>query len=177
MPFSSVQSLNHVRLFATPWTAAHQASLSITNSGAYSHSGPLCRMPLKINKSAIGKIKWISINYTLFKVPPPFSLFFLTSRQYSVFHQRDLWLVQEHTFLELHMFLTWVSPCKLSHQLAYSPMNQRWTQDLLLSSETHFIASNSLSGSKWIVLPNTFHTECISGGIIISSVYISSNHM
>ena len=30
--FSSVQSLNHVWLFATPWTAACQASLSITNS-------------------------------------------------------------------------------------------------------------------------------------------------
>ena len=30
--FSSVQLLSHVRLFATPWTAAHQASLSITNS-------------------------------------------------------------------------------------------------------------------------------------------------
>ena len=29
---SSVQSLSHVRLFATPWTAARQASLSITNS-------------------------------------------------------------------------------------------------------------------------------------------------
>ena len=29
---SSVQSLSHVRLFATPWMAAHQASLSITNS-------------------------------------------------------------------------------------------------------------------------------------------------
>ena len=29
---SSVQSLSHVRLFVTPWTAAHQASLSITNS-------------------------------------------------------------------------------------------------------------------------------------------------
>ena len=29
---SSVQSLSHVRLFATSWTAAHQASLSITNS-------------------------------------------------------------------------------------------------------------------------------------------------
>ena len=28
---SSVQSLSCVRLFATPWTAAHQASLSITN--------------------------------------------------------------------------------------------------------------------------------------------------
>ena len=30
--FSSVQSLSRVRLFATPWTAAHQASLTITNS-------------------------------------------------------------------------------------------------------------------------------------------------
>ena len=30
--FSSGQSLSHVRLFATPWTAACQASLSITNS-------------------------------------------------------------------------------------------------------------------------------------------------
>ena len=30
--FSSVQSLSHVRLFATPWITAHQASLSITNS-------------------------------------------------------------------------------------------------------------------------------------------------
>ena len=30
--FSSAQSLSHVQLFATPWTAACQASLSITNS-------------------------------------------------------------------------------------------------------------------------------------------------
>ena len=30
--FSSVQSLSCVQLFETPWTAAHQASLSITNS-------------------------------------------------------------------------------------------------------------------------------------------------
>ena len=30
--FSSVQLLSRVRLFVTPWTAAHQASLSSTNS-------------------------------------------------------------------------------------------------------------------------------------------------
>ena len=30
-PFSSIQSLSHVQFFATPWTAACQASLSITN--------------------------------------------------------------------------------------------------------------------------------------------------
>ena len=37
---SSVQSLSHVRLFATPWTAARQASLSINNSRACSNSCP-----------------------------------------------------------------------------------------------------------------------------------------
>ena len=31
LKFSSVQSLSHVQLFATPWTAVRQASLSITN--------------------------------------------------------------------------------------------------------------------------------------------------
>ena len=41
--FSSVQLLSHIRLFATPWTAAHQTSLSITNSGAYSNSWPSSR--------------------------------------------------------------------------------------------------------------------------------------
>ena len=33
--FSSVQSLSRVRLFATPWTAARQASLSLTTSQSY----------------------------------------------------------------------------------------------------------------------------------------------
>ena len=32
LQFSSVQLLNRVRLFATPWITAHQASLSVTNS-------------------------------------------------------------------------------------------------------------------------------------------------
>ena len=38
--FSSVQSLSHVRLFATPSITARQASLSITNSRVYSNSCP-----------------------------------------------------------------------------------------------------------------------------------------
>ena len=37
----SVQLLSRVQLFVTPWTAAHQASLSITNSWSYSNSCPL----------------------------------------------------------------------------------------------------------------------------------------
>ena len=43
LQFSSVQSLSRVWLFATPWTAAHQASVSITNSLVYSNSCPLSR--------------------------------------------------------------------------------------------------------------------------------------
>ena len=41
--FSSVQSLSRVWLFATPWIAAHQASLSITNSRVHSNSCPSSR--------------------------------------------------------------------------------------------------------------------------------------
>ena len=41
--FSSVQSLSHVRLFATPWIAACQASLSITNSQSSLRLSPLSR--------------------------------------------------------------------------------------------------------------------------------------
>ena len=39
--FVVVQSVGHVRLFETPWTAACHASLSISNSGASSNSCPL----------------------------------------------------------------------------------------------------------------------------------------
>ena len=33
--YYSVQLFSHVQLFVTPWTAAHQASLSITNSQSF----------------------------------------------------------------------------------------------------------------------------------------------
>ena len=36
--FGSVQSLSRVRLFETPWTAACQASLSITNSPEFTQT-------------------------------------------------------------------------------------------------------------------------------------------
>ena len=40
---SLVQLLSYVQIFATPWTIPHQASLSITNSGACSNSHPSSR--------------------------------------------------------------------------------------------------------------------------------------
>ena len=60
---SSVQSLNHVRLFVTPWTAAHQAFLSITDfwnllkrisiksvAGGFSTTEPLGK-PLRLSNA------------------------------------------------------------------------------------------------------------------------------
>ena len=38
---TSVQSLSRVQLFVTPWTTAHQASLSITNSRVHPNPCPL----------------------------------------------------------------------------------------------------------------------------------------
>jgi len=43
LQFSSVQLLSRVQLFATPWTAAHQASLSITNYRSLLWLPPLSR--------------------------------------------------------------------------------------------------------------------------------------
>ena len=71
--FSSVQSLSRIQLFATPWTAAHQASLSITNSlslhkpmsyhvsDAIQPSHPLLSPSLSFNLSQHqGLFKWVS---------------------------------------------------------------------------------------------------------------------
>ena len=71
----SVQSLSRVRLFATPWTAARQASLSITNSQSllklmsiesvmHSNHLILCR-PLFLLPSIFPSIRVFSNEFTL----------------------------------------------------------------------------------------------------------------
>ena len=85
----SVQVLNCVRFFATQWTAAHQASLSVTNLlklgllsyGAYSNSCPLSRWchptispsvvpsPPTFNLSQHqGLFEWVSSSYQVAKI-------------------------------------------------------------------------------------------------------------
>ena len=51
--FSSVQSLTHVQLSATPWIAARQASLSITNSRSLPNPCPLCQWCHPTSSSSI----------------------------------------------------------------------------------------------------------------------------
>ena len=57
-PISSVQSLSHVQLFATPWTSALQASLSITNSRS---------PPKPMSKGTTERRKWSCVR--LFATP------------------------------------------------------------------------------------------------------------
>ena len=80
--FNSVQSLGHVWLFVTPWTAAHQASLSITNSRSLfkllstesvmpsNHLIPLSSpSPSVFNLSQHqGLFKWVSSSYQVAQV-------------------------------------------------------------------------------------------------------------
>ncbi|XDA90899.1 hypothetical protein R6Z07F_020508 [Ovis aries] len=78
----SVQLLTHVRLFVTPWTAAHQASLSIINSQSLlkltsiesvmpSNHLILCR-PLLLLPSiflSISLFKWVSSSHQAHQIP------------------------------------------------------------------------------------------------------------
>ena len=77
--FSSVQLLSRVQLFATPWTTAHQASLSITNS--WSPPKPmstvsvmpsnhliLCRPLLLLLSQHQGLFQWVSSSHQVAKV-------------------------------------------------------------------------------------------------------------
>ena len=79
LQFSSVQSLSHVWLFTTPWIAACQAFLSITNSGSLLKlmsmesvmpSHPLSSpSPLAFNHSQCqGLFKWVSSSHQVAKV-------------------------------------------------------------------------------------------------------------
>ena len=87
--FSSVQSLSLVRLFTTPWTAAPQASLSITNSWSL----------LKLMSS-----KWCHPTISSSVIPSP-SAFNLTQHQ-ALFQ----WVSSSHQVTKILEFHFSISP-------------------------------------------------------------------
>ena len=64
--FCSVQSLSHVRLFATPWTEAHQASLSITNSQSLLKLMSIESVPIQQKKRSLWRCNQNSWSLPLF---------------------------------------------------------------------------------------------------------------
>ena len=71
--FSSVQSLSHVQLFVTPWTAASPASLSVTNSrvlpklmcieSVMSSNHLILCCPFLLLSQHQGLFKWVNSSY------------------------------------------------------------------------------------------------------------------
>ena len=136
--FSSVQSLSRVRLFVTPWTAAHQASLSITDSWSLlklmsiksvmqSIHLILC-CPLLLPPSIFPSIRVLSSESVLCIRWPEYQSF-------SFEHHSFLWVspVSDWTGLSwcslcCHVFcLTWPSPqpCEVQRQ-ACLPLFGKW---------------------------------------------------
>ena len=124
---SSVQSLSHVWLFATPWITAHQASLSITNSRSLfklmfhqvvmpSNHLILCRpllLPPSIfpsirvfsNESALG-IRWPKYWSFSFCISPSNDYSGLISFRIEQDQKEDLWpqmKLNPHNPLESHL--------------------------------------------------------------------------
>ena len=105
----SDQSLSHVRLFATPWIAARQASLSITNSqsslrltsieSVMPSSYPILCHPLLLLPSIFPSIRVLSNELTLHIMWPKYwSLSISPSNEYSGLISfridwLDLWLI------------------------------------------------------------------------------------
>ena len=77
--FSSVQSLSHVWLFATPWTAAHQASLSIT------HSLSLLKL---ISIESVMPSNHLILCHALLFLPSTFPSFMVFSNELALFIRR-----------------------------------------------------------------------------------------
>ena len=124
--FSSIQLFRHVQLFLTPWTTAHEASLSITNSQSLlklisikpvmpSNHLILCH-PLLLLPSIFphqGLYKWVSSSHQVAKV-----LEFQLQHQHR--HQSFLWIFRTD-FLE-----DWLvgSPCSPRDSQESSPTPQ-----------------------------------------------------
>ena len=113
IPFSWVQPLSRVQLFATPWTAARQASLSITNSQSLfklmstesvipSHHLILYR-PLLLLPSIVPSIslfRWASYLHQVVKV-----------LELQLQHQSFQWIFR--TYIQYFITQTWKLPQKL----------------------------------------------------------------
>ena len=107
--FSSVQSLNHVWLFVTPWIVACQASLSITNSQSSpklvciksvmpsSHLILCC--PLLLLPPIPPSIRVFSNESTLCMRWPKYWSFSLISYLLALYiNDKNAWLVEEEIF-------------------------------------------------------------------------------
>ena len=143
---SSVQSLICVRLFAIPWTAARQASLSITNSWAYSNSCPLsqwCHPTISFSVVSFSSCLWsFPASGSL-----PMSRFFTScgqSMEFQLQHQSFQWLFRTD-FLQDGLVGSPCSP-RDSQESAPTPQFQS-----INSSALSFLLQSNSHIHKWLL--------------------------
>ena len=120
--FSSVQSLSHVRLFANPWTAACQASLSITNSRS---------LPILMSIMSVMPSNHLILCHPLLLLPS----IFLSIRVFSSesilcirlpkywgfrFTYSDIQSILNLTHIVLFLIISLLKPIFLAHSLHFS---------------------------------------------------------
>ena len=139
----SVQSLSCVQLFATPRTAAHQASLSITNSRSLfklmSHTMAVFYSYMIYNRSFMKQLLPLFINALLSFV---FYLFFvfnagdvplywfhssLMGIKICSFKNTGLWVLIHSLVSSHHLYVSWVFSFNLSLELQTLIPNSLWT--------------------------------------------------
>ena len=135
--FSSLQSLSHVRLFVTPWIAACQASLSITNSWS----------SLKLKS-----IQWVMPSSHFILCCPLLLLPPISPRIRSFpMGQLFAWAGQSTGVLALASVFHWTPRTDLlSHGLVGSPCSPRDSQE---SSPTPYFKSINSSALSFLHSP------------------------
>ena len=132
LQFSSVQLLNHVRLFATPWTAARQASRPITNSWSFLKLMSIeSVMPSNHRPRPCAKSGYMD-TFIILLVPPP------TSRGRS----HHPYFTDEKTNCTREML--WLSKCH-----ARARQSQHLNECLLVSRTLTVLYSDSLLSCEW----------------------------
>ena len=134
--FSSVQSLSHVRLFATPWTAACQVPLSITNS----------RSLLKL--VSIGSVM-TQPSHPLSSTSPPnlLATIFLLLQDFII-----LQLISVQLLSRVRLFVTpWTAACQASLSLTNS-----WSLPKLMSIESVITSNHLILCRCLLLLPSNF---------------------
>ena len=159
--FSSVQSLSRVRLFATPWIAARQASLSITNS----------RRSLRLTsiESVMLSSHLILCHPLLLlpPIPPSIRVFSNSSTLCMRMDWLDLLSVQGtlKSLLQHHSSKASILWCSafLTVQLSHPYITTgkiialtRWTFRIQFSTEIFMFPCNSIKSSSYTVASNQF---------------------
>ena len=120
---SSVQLFSHVQLFAIPWTAERQASLSITNSWSLPKLMILIRM-LFIS-STLSTITVVSSAYLRLLIFLPESLILAWDSSSPAFHTMS-------STYKLNKQGDNIQPCHISSQFGTTPLFHVWFKLFLL---------------------------------------------